>query len=122
MKANKQLLTAVTAANSPPSAVTDGISLDELNWTDEGSILVKDTAGSGTMTVTLALWGYSSLSGAWHKMGDLNDGVAIAETSSDDIEYAEPVVGLRDFQRLYLEVVAIAGTSTAISAWLQVGR
>lgn len=79
------------------------------------------------MTVTLRVWCYSPLTAAWHPLGSnateatrgvLNDGNAIDEDGSDNLVHAEPITGLGAFTRIYLEITAIGGTSTAVSAWL----
>lgn len=132
-----QLLTAATATNGQPSGATAGFSLkgrtpgkpqaNTWNHRNSGAIVVKNTAGSGTMTVTLRLWGYNAQSATWHPLGSdateslrgvLNAKSAIDEDGSDVITHAEPVTGLAAFVRVYLEVTAISGTATAVSAWL----
>ncbi len=131
-----RLLNAATATNSPPSGASAGVSLrtrqpgvDGGNWRgkNDGVFLVKSTAGSGTMTVTLRVWGYSPLTSAWHPLGSnateatrgvLNAGNAIDEDGADVLTHSEPVSGLAAFSRIYLEITAIGGTSTAVSTWL----
>lgn len=132
-----RLLNAATATNSPPSGATAGVSLrqrqpgvDGGNWRgkNDGVILVKSTAGSGTMTVTLRVWGYSNLTSAWHPLGSdattvanrgvLNEEGAIAEDGADNLVHAEPISGLGAFTRIYLEITAIGGTSTAVTSYL----
>lgn len=129
-----QLLNAATATNSPPSGASAGVALYQKDGSatgisseiDEALFLLKSTAGSDTMTVTVRLWGYSAVSAAWHPLGTgtasgkgvLNGGSAIAETGTDEISHAEAVSGLRHLDRLYAEITAIGGTSTAVSAWL----
>lgn len=133
-----KLLTAVTAVNSPPSGATAGHSLNGdqpglafgHGWrkANNGNVLVRSTAGSGTMTVTLRMWAYSASSGVWHPLGSdateslrglLNVKSAIDEDGADTITHAEPISGLSGFSRLYCEVTVISGTSTAISVWLE---
>ena len=132
-----QLLTAATATNSPPSGATAGFPLKDktpgkapnFRWNHypSGVVLVKSTAGSGTMTVTLRLWCYSPATAAWHPWGQaalvanrgvLNQGNAITEDGADNLTHAEPVTGLGSVTRIYLEITAIGGTSTAVSAYL----
>lgn len=72
---------------------------------------VKSTAGSGTMTATVAIWGYQADLQRWWRFKALNAGAAIAETSSDKIDYAELIEGLRHFDRVYGELVAVGGTT-----------
>jgi hypothetical protein len=127
----EKLLDGVTAVNSPPSGNTAGKeikgSFSRGKPSDEYVIVAHSTAGSGTMTVTLKLWGYVKATSKWYPLGTdataadkgkLNDGNAIAETQADSIEHAEVVIGIRHFDRVYLEVTAIGGTSTAIDAYI----
>jgi hypothetical protein len=136
-----KLLTAATATNSAPSGAAAGVSRkgapgattnspNGLGECDEAVILIASTAGSGVMTGTFKLWGYSPLSAAWHPIGThataatkgvLNQGNAIGETGTDVVTHAELVQGLGVFTRLYLEITAIGGTNTAFSAWLANG-
>ncbi len=130
-----KLLNAATATNSAPSGATAGFSLRQqladspsgLGGSDRAILLVKSTAGSATMTVTIKMWGYSPLSAAWHPMGAhatdasrglVNLATAIGEVSADNIAHSEIIQGLHGFTRVYAEITAIGGTSTAISAWL----
>lgn len=122
-----QLLTAATATNGKPSAASDGVELKNVVPNSALAIIVQSTAGSGTMTVTLRLWVYSTVSSTWLPVGTnatadskglLNGGAAIGETNTDQISHTEMVGNLDAFQRAYLEVTAIGGTATAISAWL----
>lgn len=132
-----QLLNAATATNSPPSGATAGFPLKDktpgkapnFRWNHypSGVIHVQSTAGTGTMTVTLRLWGYSKATSTWLPLGSnatmatrgvLNLGNAITEDGSDNLCHAEPVTGLGSFTRVYLEITAIGGTNTAVSAYL----
>jgi len=118
----KKLLDEVTATNSAPTAATDGVSLHN---NDEAILMVASTAGSGTMTVTVKLWAYSTAISEWMPLGIgpnngvINGGNALAESSADAIAHTEPIDGLFAFDRLYAEVTAIGGTATAISCWLR---
>lgn len=124
--ASIQLLTARTTTNGVPSLATAGVVLGDMWRTSPAALLVASTAGSGTMTVTLRLWGYSVVSAAWHPLGTgadstkgtINAGAACGETNTDSIAHIEIVDGLYGFERLYAEVTAIGGTATAISVWL----
>lgn len=134
-----KLLNAATATNSPPSGATAGFDLgygknpgspDQgmvFNGQTECILLIRSTAGSGTMTGTFKLWGYSVVAGAWFPLGVhatdasrglVNDANAVGENQSDSIQHAEVVESLRHFQRVYLEITAIGGTATAFSAWI----
>ncbi len=109
------LLTAATAANGAPSltSATAGTALPY--HCDQATILIHSTAGSGTMTATVAIWAYFPEAARWYRVGVLNNATAIAETSADAVNYVEAVVGLRKATRLYAEVTAIAGTATAVT-------
>ena len=126
-----QLLAAATATNSPPSGASAGVAVNQAvldgGAPRDGTIFVASTAGSGTMTVTLRLWSYLTAAAVWAPCGTgstaslrgvLNGGVAIDEIAADTIAHHEVVGVPWAFDRLYLEITAIGGTATAISAWL----
>lgn len=91
---------------------------------------IQSTAGSGTMTATVKLWGFFRTSGTlghWAPLGThataaskglVNEANAMGETGTDAIRHAEVVENLEGIERMYAEITAIGGTSTAISAWL----
>lgn len=136
-----KLLNAATATNGAPSGATAGLSLKKgenpgRDWSEgfdlanlgDAVLLLKSTAGSGTMTVTVKLWGWSNLSAEWHPLGThtvdasrglLNEATAIGEVVADKLQFAQVISGVCNFDRLYLEITAIGGTSTAVSAWLE---
>ena len=126
-----ELITAATATNGIPSLSTHGVSLNDFLKgcvaPVTGSLFARSTAGSGTMTYTGRLWGYHSKPAVWMPLGThatatlkgvINEANAQGEVDADIIRHAEPIQGFGDFERLYLEITAIGGTSTAISAWL----
>lgn len=131
-----ELLASATATNSAPASATAGLSLDDVKAAfgaipDDISLVVTSTAGSGTMSVTLRLWQKfgtlgSQTNGTWcpagvgtdSGKGVLNNGAAIGEVSANQIRHCEPVSLSAHAQRLYLEITAIGGTSTAVTAWL----
>jgi hypothetical protein len=123
------LLTAATATNGAPSAATAGSALPHL--TDRAALLLWSTAGSGTMDVTCKLWGYNPQVAQWFPLGIdataankglINGGNAIGETGANTIAHCEEVTSLMFFSRVYLEITAINGTATAISATLDCAR
>jgi hypothetical protein len=95
---------------------------------DRGQFHVQSIAGSGTMNVTLRSWGRSPYTLKWLPMGStdateslrgvLHNGAQIDEDGADNIMHSEPVSGLSGYDRIYMEVVAINGTSTAIDCYL----
>jgi hypothetical protein len=131
-----ELLATTTATNSPPSGASAGLATSSIldyfgSIPDPMTLLLESTAGSGTMTVTAKLWGYTPLDGGtWVPLGTggdttkgiINAGAAIGETTSDRILHAEPFQLTGSFQRYYLEITAIGGTSTAVKAYLLARR
>ncbi len=101
---------ATTVAAPTLTDGTLGKAINELGIADQVLALVQSNAGSGVMTATVTLWGWHVERASWFKIGVLNAGAAIAETTSDAINYAELVAGLRRFSRLYAQL-ASAGTA-----------
>jgi len=146
-----QVLNGVTAANSPPTAgdgtvgfplsgmgggtETSGVATNpsrsyNVPLTGQCAFVLESTAGSATMTVTIKCWVYSNAVAEWMPYGGhvtaatrglLNGGNAIDEVAANKLLHSELIAGLRNFDRIYFEVTAIGGTSTAVDAWL-VGR
>lgn len=125
-----ELLASVTAANGKPTA-NAGISTSLLRqWGQAPSrvrVAFASTAGSGTMTVTGTVWGKAG--GIWFILKALNassaaphTAVAIPESAADVINFSDIVEDIAGCDRLFLEVVAIAGTSTAVTGYVLVGR
>lgn len=130
-----RLLNSVTATSLPPSAATDGVPLNGArpsgggyyNQVKDAAVLsLRSTAGSGTMEVMCRLWGWHPAT-LWTPMGIgdpvadrglINDGVTVAEDGADTLVHSQPVSGLSACTRVYLQVTAIGGTGTAITAWL----
>jgi hypothetical protein len=134
------LLTAATAANSPPTAgdATVGFALEGLRAAAGGgsanppldgvaSLSLKSTAGSATMTVTIKIWVWINALAEWVPYGAhvtaatrglMNGGNAIDEVVADKLLHTELITGLNNYARIYAEITAIGGTSTAVSLWL----
>lgn len=119
-----EILASVTAANGAPASASAGVEMNALRINGEmpTSIRVgfRSTAGSATMTVAGRVWLY--MGGAWSVAATLNGGSNIAETSADAIAYSEAVSVVQGAARIFLEVTAIAGTSTAVTGYAYVGR
>lgn len=126
----EKLLNAATATSAAPT--DEALSLTgkpKPQGVDQAEILLYSTAGSGTMEVTVRLWGYvtqginkwfplSTGSGAGatgNTSGWLNGGKKIEEIAADRLAHYEKVLALSRFERIYAQVVAIAGTATAVS-------
>lgn len=108
------LLASGSTSGAAPTAATDGVAIPY--FADQATIMLKSTAGSGTMTATVRIWGYSVLNSEWYALGVLNAGTAIPEvTTADTLSYTEQIVGLRAFIRLAAEIIgSLGGSSTAI--------
>lgn len=130
-----RLRSAATGTTSAPTTAAHGYSLrkqtpgTEYVWDGRniGLVTVYSTAGSGTMTVTVRMWGYKANAGKWFPLGSsttesdrgvLNGG-AIDEDGADNIVHAELVQGLSGFDRIDAQIVAIGGTDTAITVDLE---
>lgn len=111
--------TALTGGGSTTSAAPDPSDPDlgvPFIPGDAVQALVRSVAGSGTMTATVTLWGYHEELARWFRVKQLNAGSAIAETSTDSIEYAE-WVGLGRYSRLYAQL-SVAGTGTEVAVYV----
>ncbi len=130
-----ELLASATATSAVPSAATDGLDTNVIKSLigcipERMRICLASTAGSATMTVTTRLWGYFGATAGWAPMGTgtdankgvLNGAVATAEVDTDTIRHSEEFQGLGLAARLYLQVTAIGGTSTAVTGWIVAGR
>lgn len=126
-----EMLASAIAANNAPTDDA-GISINQL--AKFGFIpeflrcAVKSTAGSGTMSVTIRVWMRLGALG-WIVARPFNassaapqTAVLISETSADSIAYSEVVELSSAADRLYMEIVAIAGTNTAVTGYALVGR
>lgn len=142
------LMTAQTTTTAVPTLATQGVpsfqiataaplgtpkgAFDPARPPLASTLMVSSSAGSGTMTATLRLWGYVAAIGAWvpvssnpndiTKSGFIYNGVAIPENTADQISYSETLLNLGHYDRLYLQCSAIGGTATAIEAWLVSAR
>jgi hypothetical protein len=125
-----ELLASATAGNSPPSGASAGLAVSAIADANQFgiprnvSLILASTAGSDTMTVSARLWGYDGTrwlpvgTGGDGTKGMLNGGATIGETGSNTIRHVEPLDLLEHFSRLYLELVTIGGTSTAVTGYL----
>lgn len=107
-------------SSSAPTLSDSAAGVAMPHTTNEALILVRnvDAATGTTKTATVTLWGFSPITERWYVIGTLNDGSAIAETSSDAINYAELVTGLRRFSRLYAHLsAALGGTGTEVEIY-----
>lgn len=120
-----ELLSAATSS-AAPSAATDGVQVP--SGVKQGVVHLESTAGSGTMTALVRMWGYLNKlgTGEWVPLGTgtgettantqgvLNEGNAIEEISANKLQYAEVIDHLDVFDRLYAEIITLGGTATAV--------
>ena len=126
--ASVRLLNAVIATTTAPSVVGDGTSIADINYVNAGLIVAKSTAGSGVMTITVRLWGWSPAAAAWLPLGtgaagtkgQINAVSTLDETGADSIAHAEVISNYSTFSHLNAQVTAIGGTATAVSLWIEV--
>ena len=132
-----RLLEAATATNGVPAsyaaagvdvgAILDGI-YGPKGWPKECGLAVHTSAGSGVMTATIKLWAgvvglgasgagkYIAASvGSTATAGVLNGGAAFDEHAADDISRLDIIALPRLARKMYAEVTAIGGTSTAVT-------
>lgn len=120
-----ELLASAIATNGAPTG-TAGIDIQAVKallgfLPKKLRVALRSTAGSGTMTATLRLWGRLGTLG-WVPLVNLNAGAALAEVGADLLAFSEAVEAIEGVDRLYLEIVAIGGTSTAVTGYLVAGR
>lgn len=126
-----ECLASTTATNSPPSGESAGLDMNVVVGTLGGvpremHAVVISTAGSVTMTATIKVWGYVDATVGWvpdgtgadTDKGKLNAGTALGETSADSIKHSEVRTFLGHYKRVYFEITAIGGTSTAVTGYL----
>ena len=125
---NLLVLEVATGTNAPPSGASAGVPTNGSDWAEffggqwearSVSLLVYSSAGSATMTCQIRMWGYDSVSARWYPLAYVAGGATIAELSDDSIRHAEKFDDLFDWDRIYAEVTAIGGTSTAINVALR---
>lgn len=109
----------LTGAGSTTVAAPSSVTLATLGMPipfccNQATVLVRSVLGSGTMTASPVLWGFSPTQLRWYMIGALNAGTAVPETSkADTIAYCELVTGLRRFSKLYCEL-SVSGTAVEI--------
>lgn len=126
-----EILASATAANGIPSG-SNGVETNALRERnrapDRIRVGIKSTAGSAVMTVSLRVWFRFGATVGWMvgkaieaSSATPQTAVAIAETTADAIAYTESVELPAAADRIYLEIVAIGGTATAVTGFALVG-
>jgi hypothetical protein len=138
------LLQGVTAANSVPTAATDGVPLWRGTGAGQGageglrrpvdaaSIVIYNTAGTGALSIAFAkLWVYED--GIWYPLGtgaaadkgklNYHDvaGTAtytIASHTNDYLRHIERVAGFSEATRMHLQLSTFTGTFTVTAKLL----
>lgn len=106
------LLSGATASAAP--TLTDGTLGRAVPFSaDQGVVLVSDTAGTGDLTADVVLWGWVTEKARWFSLGALTD-APLAEVATDALNAAIGIAGLRAFDRLYCQIIALGGTGTAV--------
>lgn len=127
-----ELLANATAANSPPSGASAGLSTNDIQaGAAFGRIpqvceLLVDNSGtteSGVLDVLLRLWCYFDTTIGWVPYdnghgGFLNRGMKITEVAADTLKHRERIFGLDRCARVYVEIVNIGGTNTGVTCYL----
>ena len=124
-----EILASATAANGIPSG-SSGIEANALRERNIAPgrirIGVKSTAGSGTMTVTLRVWFRFGSTIGW-MVGKAIEASSATPQTALVIEHGAGIYNTESVElpaaadRVYLEIVAIAGTSTAVTGFALVG-
>lgn len=124
-----QLLVDATATNGAPTLATDGVDIQKVLGTvahlGRSSIMRIGHAATGARTCTLKVWGYGSdvidSSGSMVSSSaewiDTEEQFVLASTSTDGV-IAQVFEYLTVFERIYIEVVAITGTSNTVNVTL----
>lgn len=134
------LLAGVAAPNGQPSLATDGVPVYPVNTVlgsdtgvspntrpaRESTLFAKVVGSGGTVSATLRLWGYHKDLGEWVPIGTgadttkgvLNSGSAIGATKTNKALHCEPLLLAGHFDRLYVEVTAISGTTATAEVWI----
>jgi len=128
-----ELLSSRDATNAAPSGASVGVEVQGLtiggNIPDHCSCLVLSSGGSGTMSCSIKLFGYVADSSIadWFPLGVasadsdrglLNQGNSIGESEANKIRFSEQLNYIGHFDRVYAQVTALGGSSTAISVYL----
>lgn len=128
---------AATANVAAPTLATDGVAMYPSNSQTPqvqghsfggrpplySTLCIKGRVNAGqVLTGTFTLWGYLAVANAWFEIpvngGTVVTPVALAETSSDQINYQEQFMNLGHFDRVALELSGIGGTGATFDAWL----
>lgn len=125
-----KLLEGAAATNGAPSLISHGVSVNDLilaRRPQQWFFKLFNTAGTGTLTATVKLWGWDRTAGKWAPIGTgatdvdrgkLNGGAAIGEVGNDIIAHTERLEHpLAALLRLYAEITAIGGTTPAFDAY-----
>ena len=123
---------AASAADGIPCFPTSQIAADDGHCYSAAAaavstLLIKGRVTAGqTLVGTFTLWGYDEALQAWFEI-PVNGGtaitpVALAETTSDQINFQQQFNNLGHYDRLALELSSIGGTGATFDAMLVTSR
>jgi len=134
------LMAAATGNVAAPTLATDGYPMYPTNQitADDGhcftasaapvsTLMIKGRCTAGqTLVGTFTLWGYDAAMDAWFEI-PVNGGtaitpVALAETSSDQINFQQQFNNLGHYDRIALDLAAIGGAGATFDAMLVTSR
>ncbi len=133
-------MAGATANVAAPTAATDGYQMypagasEVMSASTKGhayagrpplhsTLMIKGRVTAGQVLVgTFTLWGYLAAADAWFEI-PVNGGTAVtptalAETSTDQINFQQQFTNLGHYDRVALELAGIGGTGAAFDAWL----
>ncbi len=90
----------------------------QCEYPDLATLMISSSAGSGTMSGTFTLWGHKQATGCWYPVAV----IILAETASDVIRYQQVFTNLGHYDRLFLQLASVDGTSTAFEAYMVTAR
>lgn len=109
------LLPSGSTASALPTAGDQTLGTALPYGCDQVLILVKTTDSEAVAhTGTFRMWGFNNYLDTWYSIGQLNAGVALAEVSANGIDYAELLVGVHGFDRLYCQIVSLGGAGHTV--------
>ncbi len=132
------LMAGATANVAAPTLSTDGFPVHPTNDTYKpiagahgylnkaalsSTLLIKGRCTAGQVLVgTFTLWGYLAAVDCWFEIplagGTAVTPVALAETSTDQINFQQIISNLGHYDRVALELASIGGTGATFDAWL----
>ena len=108
-------------SSAAPSLTDPSVYKKRPFYSNEALVMVRSTAGSGTMTATVTLWGWNEALSRGVLIGLLNEGTAIPEAAADVVSFSQLAVGNGKFSAFYAQL-AVAGTGTEAAVYMDFVR